>query len=338
VKKNLTNMTLKELERFITEIGEQKFRARQIYKWINSGAESFEEMTDLSKGLRQKLEEVAVVRSLKLAKVQESATDYTKKFLFELEDGNTIETVFMKYKHGNSLCISSQAGCRMGCTFCASGIGGLKRNLTGGEMMEQVLSVSRSTGERISHIVVMGTGEPFDNYLNLTQFLELIHEPEGLHISYRNITVSTCGIVPMISRFAHDFPQVNLAVSLHAPEDALRSRTMPINRSYPLDQLVKACRDYGQKTGRRITFEYALVKGVNDSLSHADRLSDLLRGILCHVNLIPLNPVREAGMQGTDRETAERFRARLEKRGIPATIRRELGTDIAAACGQLRLG
>ncbi len=338
MKKNLTNMNLKELERFIADIGEQKFRARQIYKWISSGAESFEEMTDLSKNLRQKLEEVATVRTLELLKVQESVGDHTRKFLFALEDGNTIETVFMKYKYGNSVCISSQAGCRMGCTFCASGIGGLKRNLTAGEMLEQVLSASRQTGEKINHVVVMGTGEPFDNYLNLAQFLELIHDPEGLNISYRNITVSTCGIVPMISRFAQDFPQVNLAISLHAPEDSLRSRTMPVNRSYPIDQLIQACREYGRKTGRRITFEYALVKGVNDSLAHADRLSDLLRGMLCHVNLIPLNEVRETGLHGTDRETAERFRARLEKRGIPATIRRELGTDIAAACGQLRLG
>lgn len=338
MKKNLTNMSLVELELFITNLGEQKFRAKQIYKWINAGAATFDEMTDLSKNLRELLEDNAVVRSLQLVKVQESEADYTKKFLFSLEDGNTIETVFMKYKHGNSICISSQVGCRMGCSFCASGMGGLQRNLAAGEMLEQVLTVSGYVKERISHIVVMGTGEPFDNYLNLAQFLELVHSPEGLNIGYRNITVSTCGVIPMISRFAIDFPQVNLAVSLHAPNNQLREKTMPVNKSYPIGDLIKACANYVEKTGRRITFEYALVKGVNDSLSHADQLSDLLRGILCHVNLIPLNEVRESGYRGTDRETAERFRSRLEKRGIPATIRRELGGDIAAACGQLRRG
>lgn len=338
MKKNFTNMTLKELEIFFENIGEKKFRAKQVYKWIYSGVTSFEDMTDLSKQLREKLAEVAEVGCLKMVKNENSEADHTKKFLFELVDGNSIETVFMKYKFGNSICVSSQAGCRMGCTFCASGIGGLKRNLTAGEMVDQILSVERFVGEKITNVVVMGTGEPFDNYHNLSQFIELINAKDGLNLGMRNITVSTCGIVPMIGQFGRDFPQVNLAISLHAPNDDIRKRTMPINKTYPMDVLLNACRIHVEKTGRRITFEYALVKGVNDSLAHADQLSDRLRGMLCHVNLITLNKVQESGMIGSDRETAERFRAQLEKRGIPATIRRELGTDISAACGQLRLG
>lgn len=338
MKKNFTSMTLKELEIFFENIGEKKFRAKQVFKWIYTGVTSFEEMTDLSKQLREKLEEVAEIGCLKSVKIQTSEADHTKKFLFELSDGNTIETVFMKYKFGNSICVSSQAGCRMGCTFCASGIGGLKRNLTAGEMVDQLLVVEKSVGEKISNVVVMGTGEPFDNYHNLSQFIELINCKDGLNIGMRNITVSTCGIVPMIGQFGRDFPQVNLAISLHAPSDEIRKKTMPINNSYPMDVLLNACRIHVEKTGRRITFEYALVKGINDSLSHADQLSDKLRGTLCHVNLITLNKVQETGLVGSDKETAEKFKAQLEKRGIPTTIRRELGTEIAAACGQLRLG
>jgi len=337
VKKNFTNMTLKELEIFFENIGEKKFRAKQVFKWMYSGVSSFEEMTDLSKQLREKLDQVAEIGSLKMVKVLSSETDYTKKYLFELSDGNSIETVFMKYKFGNSICISSQAGCRMGCSFCASGIGGLSRNLTGGEMIGQILAVEKHVEEKITNIVVMGTGEPFDNYHNLSQFIELVNSKDGLNVGMRNITVSTCGVVPMIGQFGRDFPQVNLAISLHAPNDEIRKKIMPINNSYPMDVLLNACRIHVEKTGRRITFEYALMKGINDSMTHSDQLSDKLRGTLCHVNLITLNKVEETGLKGTDRETAEKFKAQLEKRGIPTTIRRELGTDISAACGQLRL-
>lgn len=331
-------MSLKELEIFFENIGEKKFRAKQIYKWIYSGITSFDDMTDISKELRQKLIGIAEIGCLKMAKIESSEADHTKKFLFELEDGNSIETVFMKYKFGNSICVSSQAGCRMGCTFCASGIGGLSRNLTAGEMVDQILKVENYVGEKITNVVVMGTGEPLDNYHNLSQFLELINSKEGLNIGMRNITVSTCGVVPMIGQFGRDFPQVNLAISLHAPNDELRNKIMPINKKYPMDVLIEACKHHVEKTGRRITFEYALVKGINDSLSNADQLSDRLRGILCHVNIITLNKVQETGLIGSDRETAERFKLQLEKRGIPTTIRRELGTDISAACGQLRRG
>lgn len=337
MKKNFTNMTLKELEIFFENIGEKKFRAKQVFKWMYSGVSSFEEMTDLSKQLREKLDQVAEIGSLKMVKVLSSETDYTKKYLFELSDGNSIETVFMKYKFGNSICISSQAGCRMGCSFCASGIGGLSRNLTGGEMIGQILAVEKHVEEKITNIVVMGTGEPFDNYHNLSQFIELVNSKDGLNVGMRNITVSTCGVVPMIGQFGRDFPQVNLAISLHAPNDEIRKKIMPINNSYPMDVLLNACRIHVEKTGRRITFEYALMKGINDSMTHSDQLSDKLRGTLCHVNLITLNKVEETGLKGTDRETAEKFKAQLEKRGIPTTIRRELGTDISAACGQLRL-
>ncbi|QIB69182.1 23S rRNA (adenine(2503)-C(2))-methyltransferase RlmN [Aminipila butyrica] len=333
----LKNLSLEEMEHFFEELGEKKFRAKQVYKWLYRGAGSFAEMTDLSKELRQKLEERSEVGSLRLLQVQVSQEDGTRKYLFGLDDGNSVESVFMKYKHGNSICISSQAGCRMGCTFCASAVGGLKRNLTAGEMAEQIVSVERETGQRISNIVVMGTGEPFDNYDNLFKFIHLVHSKEGLNIGLRSITVSTCGIVPKLAQFAKDFPQVNVAVSLHAPNDLIREQTMPINRKYPIQQLLQACKEYTQETGRRITFEYALAAGVNDQPVHAQELAKKLKGILCHVNLIPLNSVTESQMKGASRAQAQEFQRQLERLGITATIRRELGRDIDAACGQLRL-
>ncbi len=338
MKRNLTEQTLPELEELLASMGEPRFRAAQIYRWIHRGVQRFDEMSDLPRALRERLEKEASVSSLTLLKVLTSARDGTRKFLFGLEGGGSVETVLMAYRHGHSVCISSQAGCRMGCAFCASGILGLRRDLTAGEMLEQVLQAGRSAEKRVSHVVVMGTGEPFDNYDSLSRFLRRLHDPQGLNMSYRSITVSTCGLVPVIARFAGDFPQVNLAVSLHAPEDELRSRILPVNRSYPIGALLEACRDYSRRTGRRVTFEYALIRGINDSPDHADRLLRLLRGSLSHVNLIALNPVRETGMEGTARKEAERFRERLEKGGVPATLRRELGSDIAAACGQLRLG
>lgn len=337
MKTDLKDLTMKELENYLERLGEKKFRAKQIFSWIYKGAGSFGEMTDLSLELRQKLEENAEIKRLRILKVQHSEKDGTRKYLFGLEDGNSIESVFMKYKFGNTVCISSQAGCRMGCSFCASAINGLQRNLTAGEMADQILSIEKDTGEKVGNIVVMGTGEPLDNYENLSGFIRNINDKSGLNIGMRNITVSTCGLVPKMLDIAADFPQINLAVSLHAPNDSIRNKLMPISRRYPMDELLKACRRHVELTGRRITFEYALVRGVNDSDRNGEELADKLRGLNCHVNLIPLNRVAETGLYGTERADAERFRALLEKRGIQVTIRRELGSDIDAACGQLRL-
>lgn len=359
---NLLDADKKEIEDYFEKIGEKRFRAAQLILWLYRGAASFSEMTDLSKELRAKLEEEETAGHITLGKLKmldslSSADKSTEKFLFGLADGNAIETVLMRYKYGNSVCISSQAGCRMGCAFCASTIGGLKRNLTAGEMIAQVISVLRhikddsgippaSDKERIGHIVIMGTGEPFDNFDNMKKFIEIANSPQGLGISLRNITVSTCGIVPMIKRFAEELPQVNLAISLHAPNNETRSSMMPINRKYPIEELLPACEEYVKITGRRITFEYALAAGVNDTRENAEELAGLLRRYfrernntagLCHVNLIPLNKVKETGMEGSDRKRAEDFRDYLISAGIPATIRREMGADINAACGQLRL-
>jgi 23S rRNA (adenine2503-C2)-methyltransferase len=337
MKKDLKDLTIKELERYLEKLGEKKFRAKQIFSWIYKGADSFEDMTNLSRDLRNKLSEEAEIGKLEVLKVQSSEKDGTRKYLFGLEDGNSIESVFMKYKFGNTVCISSQAGCRMGCSFCASAINGLQRNLTAGEMAGQILSIEKDTGEKIGNIVVMGTGEPLDNYESLSRFIENVHEKDGLNIGMRGITVSTCGLIPRMADLAKDFPQINLAVSLHAPNDAIRNKMMPIGKRYPMDELLTACKKHIEATGRRITFEYALVKGVNDSDKNAEELAAKLRGVNCHVNLIPLNRVAETGMYGTERAEAERFRDILEKRGIQVTIRRELGSDIDAACGQLRL-
>ena len=345
---NLTDLEYAELEAFVTEtLGEPKFRAKQVFGWIYGGrakdgslrigAESFEEMNNLPKTLREKLAERACLMQLSVLREQVSKLDGTRKFLFVLPDGNAIESVFMKYKFGNSICVSSQAGCRMGCRFCASTIGGLKRNLTPGEIAGQILAAQRQTGERISHVVVMGTGEPFDNYDNLAAFIRIINDRNGLDIGMRNITVSTCGLVPKISQFAEDFPQVNLAISLHAANDEMRSEIMPVNKKYPMETLLAACREYTEKTSRRITFEYTLVKGVNDSPEHARALASRLRGLLCHVNLIPLNKVEETGYDTTERGAVLGFQKILNEKGIPSTIRRELGDDIDTACGQLRL-
>ena len=325
------------MERFLESLGEKKFRAKQIFSWIYKGADSFEEMTDLSKDLRSKLAEDAEIKKLNILKVQNSEKDGTRKYLFGLDDGNSIEAVFMKYKFGNTVCISSQAGCRMGCSFCASAINGLQRNLTAGEMADQIISIEKDTGEKIGNVVVMGTGEPLDNYENLSGFLRNIHEKDGLNLGMRSITVSTCGLIPKMLEIAADFPQINLAVSLHAPNDTVRSKLMPISKRYPMNELLEACRQHIEKTSRRITFEYALVKGANDSDGNAEELASKLRGINCHVNLIPLNRVSETGFSGTERKDADRFREILERRGIQVTIRRELGSDIDAACGQLRL-
>lgn len=335
---NLRDLTIKEMKAFMEEIGEKPFRAKQIFSWIYKGVESFDEMTDLSKSLREKLKEQAYIGALDIIRVQHSKTDGTRKYLLGLEDGNTIESVFMKYKYGNSICVSSQAGCRMGCKFCASGMDGLRRDLTPGEIAGQILTIEKDTGEKINHIVVMGTGEPFDNYENLKKFLTNVNEKDGLGISMRNITVSTCGLIPKIESFSKEMKQVNLAISLHSADGETRESMMPVNRSYPVDDLLEACRQYTQETGRRITFEYALVKGKTDTKEQIDLLAVKLKGMLCHVNLIPLNEVEETGLAGSNRKRAMEIAAYLENRGIPATVRRELGSDIQAACGQLRLG
>lgn len=326
------------MEAFLESLGEPKFRAKQIFAWLYRGADDFEQMSNVPVSLRKKLVESDVnLGIMKPIKVQCSKLDGTRKYLFELYDGNAIESVLMKYKYGNTICISSQAGCRMGCKFCASTIGGLRRNLTAGEMSEQLLAAERQSGEHINHIVVMGTGEPFDNYENLSAFIKIINDKAGRNLGMRNITVSTCGLVPIIEKFAHDFPQVNLAISLHAPDDKIRNSMMPVNKRYNIHELIEVCRKYTDITSRRITFEYTLVRGVNDSLHHAEELCNLLKGMLCHVNLIPLNKVLETGFDTTARKDAERFLDFLESKGIPATIRREMGDDIDGACGQLRL-
>lgn len=336
-KTDLKNMTRDELKAFMKEMGLPAFRGEQIFTWIHGGAVSFDEMTNLPQKLREQLADQCMITCHEIARAQSSKTDGTKKYLFRLADGNTIESVFMKYKFGNSICVSTQAGCRMGCRFCASTIGGLCRNLTAAEILEEILAVQRDTGERISHIVLMGSGEPFDNYDNVTKFLELVHDPKGLNLSLRNITLSTCGILPNMRRFGEEFPQVNLAVSLHASNGELRSMLMPINKKYPMEELMEVCREHVEKTGRRITFEYTLVKGVNDKEENLAQLTKLLGGMNCHVNLIPMNPVSERDFKGTDRRFAEEFCKKLEKNRIQATVRRELGSDIDAACGQLRL-
>jgi len=337
MKVNLKNLNIKELEVFFESISEKKYRAKQVFSWLYRGVYSFDEMSDFSKALREKLKGYAFIEQLNLIRVQTSKSDGTKKYLFGLSDGNSIESVFMKYKFGNTICISSQAGCRMGCSFCASTISGLHRNLTSSEMVDQIIAVESDTGEKINNVVIMGTGEPFDNYENLSKFIELIHSEDGMNLGLRSITVSTCGIIPKIKEFAKDYPQVNLAISLHAPNDRIRSQIMPINKKYGIDELLLECKEYIKITGRRITFEYALVKGINDSDKNAEELASKLRGMICHVNLIPLNKVEESSFQGTEREVAEKFRDYLMKRGIEATIRRELGSNIDAACGQLRL-
>ncbi len=334
---NLRNLEYKELEGLICYIGEPKFRAKQIFSWIYKGVVSFDEMNNVPKTLREKLDKVAYIGRIEPVAVQKSETDDTRKYLFQLEDGNQIESVFMKYKYGNSICVSSQAGCRMGCRFCASTRNGLERNLMPGEILSQLMEAERDTGEKIGHIVVMGTGEPFDNYDNLSKFLRIVNDKQGLNLGMRNITVSTCGVVPVIEKFVKDFPRVNLAISLHGTTNEIRGNMMPVNKSYPLEVLIPACRKYTEETGRRITFEYTLVNGVNDSNKDADRLCSLLKNMLCHVNLIPLNKVEETGFDTVSRDKALLFQQILEQRGIPATVRRELGSDIDAACGQLRL-
>lgn len=334
---DLRNLALDELQNLVEAMGQSKFRAKQIYNWIYKGTRSFREMRNLPEAFLSKLERKCRLGTLKLEKKQVSKEDGTQKFLFALEDGHKIESVFMKYKYGNSVCISSQAGCRMGCKFCASGTLGLARNLTAGELISQVMDIEEITGENVSRIVVMGTGEPFDNYENFSKFLKIMNDPNGRNTGMRHFTVSTCGLAPVIERFAKDFPQVNLAISLHAVNDDKRSAIMPINNKYKLSRLMKEAVKYTEITHRRITFEFALIKGVNDDDKTVQELEKLVSKILCHINLIPLNEVSENGLKTAGRKRAMEICKYLEEKGIPCTVRRQLGDDINGACGQLRL-
>ena len=337
MKQDLRDLTIGEMKQLAEEIGEKPYRGKQVFQWISRGAGDFGEMTDLPKAFRAALAERALVSNLTMLNVQEDRNDGTRKFLFGTLDGFSVESVFMKYSYGNTLCVSSQIGCRMGCAFCASALGGFVRNLTAGEMMGQVFEAERQTGEKISHIVIMGMGEPFDNYENVSRFLLLLHEPAGRNMSYRHVTVSTSGIIPRMKQFGDEFPQVGLAISLHRVSDEGRSRIMPVNRKYPVKELLEAAAEHGRKTGRRVTFEYALISGENDRPEDISQLCGALRGMLCHVNLIPLNEVRETGFKGSSRKRAEEIAQQLEREGVPATVRRELGSEIDGACGQLRL-
>ncbi len=339
MKKDLKSLTRKELEEELRLMGEKPYRAKQIYEWIHQKqADSFDGMSSLSKELRKTLARLYKLTIIKPVKTETSKLDGTQKFLFELEDGEAVESVFMKYRHGNSVCISSQAGCRMGCSFCASTINGLERNLTPAEMLDQVYRIQNIVGERISHVVVMGSGEPMDNYDNLIRFIHILTDEEGIHISGRNITVSTCGLVPQIRRFAGEGLSVTLALSLHAPNDSLRRTLMPAAAAWPLYEVLDACEYYFEKSGRRVTMEYSLMHGINDSTAQAEELAALIHRRNFHINLIPVNPVAERDYKEPHRKDIVAFQNVLEKYGINVTIRREMGRDIEGACGQLRKG
>lgn len=334
---NLKDLTLPELEELFKDLGEAPYRARQVADWVfNKGISALDEMTNLPRGLRELLAELATPGHIAIINKQESLRGDTAKYLFRLTDGQAVETVLMTHSYGRSVCISTQVGCRMACSLCASALGGLVRNLTPGEMYDQVLAVQKDSGRRVSHVVLMGSGEPLDNYGNTIKFLVNINAGYGLNIGFRHITLSTCGIVPRIRDLAEKGFPITLAVSLHAADNELRNRLVPMNRKYPLEQLMEACRYYSSRTGRRITFEYALLAGVNNSPAQAVKLANLIRVIPCHVNLIPYNPVRERKFDRPSPAAVRRFREVLEEAGVEATVRRELGTDIDAACGQLR--
>ncbi len=334
---DIGSMYLDELYEVMEQLGAKPFAARQLFDWIHrKQSRSYDEMMNLSKDLRGKLSEVYPLAIPENLEIQESKIDGTKKFLFRLQDGNVVESVWMKYHHGNSVCISSQAGCRMGCRFCASTIGGLIRNLSAWEMLEQVYEIARITGEKVSNVVVMGTGEPLENFDHFVRFIRLVSDENGMNLSQRNITVSTCGIVPKIYELADENFQITLALSLHAPNDEKRRELMPVADKYTIKEELDACRYYFNKTGRRITFEYALVGGKNDGEDDARQLARLVRGMNCHVNLIPVNPVRERSYVKSGKKVMENFKNKLEKYRINVTIRREMGSDIDGACGQLR--
>ena len=334
MKKDILSMLPAELESEIAGLGEPKYRAGQIFKWLSEGVRDFDKMSNLPKALREKLREGYELYEPKVLSKQVSKLDGTIKYLWELRDGNAVETVVMSYKHGNTVCISSQVGCRQGCAFCASTIGGLVRCLEPSEMLDEVLFSQLDSGKPISNIVLMGIGEPLDNFDNVIRFLELVNHPLGLHIGMRHISLSTCGLVPGIRRLAERDLQLTLSVSLHAPDSETRSRIMPVNRAYDVEELFRACHGYFERTGRRISFEYAMIDGVNDSDWQADLIAEKVRGMPGHVNLIPLNDVAESPLKPSRR--VRQFQKRLESRGLTATVRRSLGGDIDASCGQLR--
>lgn len=336
-KTDLKSLDYEELQKALEELGQKAFRARQMYQWFHEKlADTPEEMTNIPDSLKKALSVQYQCTNLEILDVLTSKADGTQKYLFRLNDGNVIESVLMKYRHGNSVCISSQVGCRMGCRFCASTLGGLTRNLLPGEMLDQVYKIQKYSGERVSNLVVMGTGEPLDNYDNLLKFIRMLSDEHGLHISQRNITVSTCGIVPKMYELAEEKLQITLALSLHASSQEKRMELMPIAYKYEIHDVLEACRNYFQKTGRRLTFEYSLVGGVNDSEEDVQKLAKLVKGMNCHINLIPVNPIKERDFIQPSRRVADNFKTKLEKCGINVTIRREMGRDIGGACGQLR--
>lgn len=336
-KQDIKSYNLIELKEQMEALGEKGFRAKQIYQWLHKEkVGSFEEMTNLSKGLRQKLDDKFEIRNVKPVDVLISEIDGTRKYLFEIKGGSIIESVLMRYHHGNSVCISTQSGCRMGCKFCASTLNGLERNLTASELLSQIYAIEKNIGEKVSNVVLMGSGEPLDNFENVVRFIQLITDENGANLSQRNITLSTCGIVPKIKELAEMRFQITLAISLHASDNETRKELMPIAYQYTIDEVLDACREYFAKTGRRITFEYSLVAGENDTIKEADRLAALIKGINCHVNLIPVNPIKERNYVQSSKKAVEQFKSRLEQKKINVTIRREMGRDINGACGQLR--
>ncbi|MBD5134880.1 MAG: 23S rRNA (adenine(2503)-C(2))-methyltransferase RlmN [Lachnospiraceae bacterium] len=336
-KADIKSFNISELQDFIEEMGEKKFRAKQIYEWLHIKlVTDFDDMTNISKDLKSKLKERCYITALEPAEVLTSKIDGTQKYLFRLRDGNVIESVLMKYKFGNSVCISTQVGCRMGCRFCASTLGGLERCLSTSEMLDEIYRIQSITGQRVSNVVLMGTGEPMDNYDNVIKLVKMLTDENGLHISGRNITISSCGLVENIMRLADEGLQITLALSLHASDDDTRKELMPIANKYTISQILDACRYYFEKTGRRVTFEYSLASGINDTADKADKLAKLLKGMHAHVNLIPINPIKERDYKQSDKSSITSFKDRLEKHGINVTIRREMGRDINGACGQLR--
>lgn len=335
ILKNIKDLSLEKLEEELVNLGEKKFRAKQIFKWIHTGVKDFDSMTDISVELREILKSKFDLCIYNIIDKQVSK-DGSVKYLFELPDKNTIECVVMKYKYGNSICVSTQVGCKMGCNFCASSKVNFIRSLTSGEIVEQVLCATRDLKERISNVVYMGIGEPFDNYDNVIESIKLLNHPHGLNIGGRHISVSTCGLVPKILDFANENIQSTLSISLHAPNDKIRNTMMPISKKYTMEELIDACKEYIEKTNRRVTFEYAMVQNVNDSVECAEELASRLKGMLCHINLIPVNKIEDGIYTKSDNESIQKFRNVLNKKGITVTVRRELGSDIKAACGQLR--
>ena len=331
----LLDLNFDELDEIVKTAGEAAYRTAQIYSWIAKGAK-YSQMSNVPSALKDKLAAEYGDEPIKIIKTLRSSADGTEKFLYSLYDGNVIEGVLMRYKYGNSVCISTQVGCRMGCKFCASTLAGLVRSLTPAEMLDEIYTLTRESGQRVSNVVLMGIGEPLDNFENVMKFMRILSSPQGYNLSLRHLSLSTCGLVDRIYELAEQKLGLTLSISLHAPNDAIRSQTMPINKRYDIEELLKACRYYFEKTGRRISFEYALIEGVNDEIAHANELADRLKGMAAHVNLIPVNPVKERGFKRGSRQRIEAFQKALEQRGVNATVRRELGADINAACGQLR--